>query len=131
MRSEADTDTTETTLERQREKLQINPPQRSLAQRACHLVSVPLAVESGHSVSTWEGALQAILREERWSLMVPCNQKTLKWTQKHRLSQQNQNTQYSFKRHHPSLPLSSRLSTWNLFFPLIPPTDQNIILIFK
>lgn len=39
MRSEADADTTGTTLDRQKEKVQMNLPQRSVAQQAGRLVS--------------------------------------------------------------------------------------------
>ena len=105
MGSEADAHTTGTTPDRQRGKFQMNLPQRSLAQRARQPWVCPFGDEERFGHCMHLGALQEILSEDRWSLTLLGNHITSKCSQKHRLSQQNKNTQYSLNKHQAFLPL--------------------------
>lgn len=121
--------TTGTILDRQRGKFQMNLPQRSLARWARQPWVCPFgnAERFGHCLHL--GASQEVLREERWSLTLLGNQITSKCTHRHRLSQQNKNTQYSLNKHQAFLPLCPISPTWDFLFFFLPYNKH--ILVFK
>ena len=115
------------TLERQRGKFQMNLPQRSLARWARQPWVCPFGNAEcfGHCMHL--GVLQEILCEERWSLTLLGNHITSKCTHRHKLSQQNKNTQNSLNKHQAFLPLCPISPTWDFFFL---PYNKHI-LVFK